>query len=267
MSVDRRTFLRSGAFALGAGAVLAACGSGREGSTDPGRIGVAPALPALPDDAVIDDAAWLHTLQGISLGMLALHEGLSAKGALPGAAAPLSARFIADHRRTADTLAPLVSAAGGTPATAPNAFYLARAIEPALGALDEADGYAASDDLDRDLATIASGFEDWVARSFQAAVTAIADPATRTEVAVLAGEASRRSAGIAAALSPDTLVSPVLHGGQAETDENDFALIYALPARFGQLTGIELQIGGPNTDGARRKVTVNTPADNALLSD
>lgn len=267
MSLDRRTFLRSGAFALGAGAFLAACGSGRQGNTDPGRLGVAPPLATLPGDRAIDDAAWLRTLQGISLGMVALYDGIAAHGSLPGAAAPLAARFVADHRRTADALGALVSAAGGSPATRPNQFFLARQIEPALAALSEADGYAASDDLDRDLSNLAAGFEEWAARSFQAGVVAVKDPAARRQVAVLAGEASRRSAGLAAALSPDTLISPALAGGQPETDENDFPVLYALPARFGQLTGIELQIGGRNSDGARRKITLQTPADNALLSD
>lgn len=267
MSLDRRSFLRTSALAVGASAFLAACGSGRDGVTDPGRLGVAPPLPTLPEDTTIDDNVWLRTLQGVSLAMLEVYKGIAAKGGLPGSAAPLLDRFVADHTRTAATVGELLSANGGSPTTTPNAFYMNRQVAPALAALEEGDGFAASDDLDRDLGAIAHAFEDWAARSYQAAILAVGDVSLRPAIATLAGEASRRSAGVSAALSPNTLVSPTLSGGQDEADENGFPVQYALPARFGQLTGIELVVGGPNPDGARRKINLQTPADNALLSN
>lgn len=259
-SFDRRALLRGGLLAAGAAAFLAACGSGREGNTEPGRVGVAPPLPTLPA-GVIDDAAWLRTLQSISLGLLDVYAGIDEQGGLPGPAGALTERFVADHARTAEALGELVSSAGGAPATAANPFYEDRAILPALAAA--ADG---SDDPERDLSNIAYNFEEWATRSYQAAITSLADPALRSAVSVFAGEAARRSTGLALAISPKTVISPELSGGQPEVDKNGFNVIYAIPSRFGQLTGLELTVGKPNADGARQKLSLQTPADNALLA-
>lgn len=255
--IARRAMLRNSAFVLGAGAVLAACGD-RSGASDPGRLGVAPALPTLAETP-IDDVAWLRTLQGISLGMLSLYAGIDELGGLSGAAAERAARFVSDHQRTAEAVGELVRTAGGAPVTEANPFYVDRAIRPALAAAADD-----SDDVGRDLDNIAHGFEEWCARSYQAAVTALVEPGLRSSIAVLAGEGARRSAGMALAVSPDTVVSPELSGGQAEVDADDFPFVYALPSRFGQLTGIELVIGKPNADGARQKVAIQTPSLNAL---
>jgi len=251
--------LRGGLLAAGGAAFLVACGD-RGGNTDPGRVGVAPPLPTLPE-AEIDDVAWLRTLQGISLGLLEVYAGIDKLGGLTGAPGELEQDFVAAHERTAEALGELVSSAGGTPVTEANPFYSERAIQPALAAAG-----ADSDDLTRDLNNIAYGFEEWCARSYQAAITAITDPELRVQMAVFAGEAARRSTALALAISPDTVVSPTLSGGQAGTDDNDFPIVYALPARFGQLTGLELTLGAPNEDGARVKVGLQTPADNALLA-
>ena len=44
-SMNRRDLLRQGGLALSLGALVAACGSGRSGSSDPGRIGVVVVPP------------------------------------------------------------------------------------------------------------------------------------------------------------------------------------------------------------------------------
>lgn len=260
--LGRRALLRNSLLAIGAGAVLAACGD-REGSTDPGRLGVAPPLPTLPDTGEITDATWLRTLQSLEYTMLAVYAGLAEHGGLPGDAAALADPFAAAHTAAADTLAGLVSAAGGEDYGCVNHFFGPRYVDPVIAAL------ADTDDLERDAGNIAHSFEDWAARSYQAAAARTwDDPALRTTVIGLAAEASRRTAGLALTLSPDTVLSPALTGGQAETDaETGFAVIYAIPSRFGQVSPIELRYGAANADGARETISLQTPAENSLAYD
>jgi hypothetical protein len=260
--LGRRSVLRNGLLAVSAGAFLAACGD-REGSTDPGRIGNAAPLPTLPDTGEITDVTWLRTMQSLEHSMLALYAGLGEHGGLPGDAAPLAERFVADHTRTAAALGELISAAGGTEFACENPFVSDRYVAPVLAGID-ADG----NDVERDISQIASSFEEWIGRSFQAAVAhAWEDPALRSAMAVFAGEANRRAAGLALALSPDTVLSPALTGAPTEPDDNGFPFLYAIPARFGQVSGIELRHGAPNQDGAYAAISLQTPAANTLAYD
>ncbi|HWL44136.1 MAG TPA: hypothetical protein VNQ73_14440 [Ilumatobacter sp.] len=258
--LGRRALLRNSLLALGAGAVLAACGD-REGSTDPGRIGVAAPLPTLPATGEVTDATWLRTLQSLEHSMIALYAGLATHGGLPAKATGLAAPFQAAHVAAAETLAGLVADAGGADFACANPFFADRYVNPVIEALDD------TDDRERDAAQIAYSFEDWAARSYQAvAARTWSDPALRAPLIGLAAEASRRAGGLALTLSPDTLVSPVLTGGQPGAD-NGFPVIYAIPFRFGQISPIELRYGKPNDDGAYRTVSLQTPADNALVYD
>lgn len=259
--LGRRALLRNSLLALGAGAVLAACGD-REGSVDPGRLGVAPPLPTLPEVGTVSDATWLRTLQSLEHTMLSVYAGIADHGGLPGQGAALTEPFTAAHTAAADTLAGLVADADGADFACPNPFFADRYVTPVLDAL------ADSDDAERDLRNIAYAFEDWTARSYQAAsVRSWADPSVRATLIGLAAEASRRAGGLAFAYSPDTLLSPVLTGGQAEVDADGFATMYAIPARFGQVSPIELRYGMANADGARATLSLQTPADNSLLYD
>lgn len=259
--LDRRALLRNSLLALGAGAVLAACGD-REGSTDPGRLGVAPPLPTLPETGEITDATWLRTLQSLEHTMLALYAGLAEHGGLPGAAAALTEPFTAAHDEAAEALAELVAAAGGADYACANPFFTDRYVNPVIAAM------ADTDDAARDAGQIAYAFEDWTARSYQAAAArAWEDPAVRVEIIGRAAEASRRAGGLAVTLSPDTLLSPVLTGGQAETDTDGFPTLYAIPSRFGQVAAIELRYGRANDDGARATVSLQTPGANSIIYD
>ncbi len=259
--LGRRALLRNSLLALGAGAVLAACGD-REGSTDPGRLGVAAPRPTLPEEGEITDATWLRTLQSLEHTMLAVYAGLAEHGGLPGDAAALAQPFTAAHEAATETLAGLVSDAGGADFACANPFFDERYVTPVIGAL------ADSDDAERDATQIAYWFEEWTARSYQAAAGRVwADPAVRVALIGLAAAASRRAAGLAYAVSPDTLISPALAGDPAETDTSGFAVLYAIPSRFGQVGPIELRYGAPNEDGAYRTVSLQTPAANSLAYD
>jgi hypothetical protein len=260
--LGRRSVLRNGLLVVGAGAFLAACGD-REGSTDPGRIGNAAPLPTLPETGEITDVTWVRTLQSLEHSMLALYAGLAEHGGLPGDASPLTDRFVADHERTAAALGGLIGAAGGSEFACENPFFSDRYVAPVLAGID-----AEGNDPERDISQIASAFEEWVARSFQAVVAREwDDPALRPAIAVFAGEANRRAAGLALALSPGTVLSPALTGEPLEPDEQGFPYLYAIPARFGQVAGIELRHGAPNQDGAYATVSLQTPGANALVYD
>lgn len=258
--LPRRAVLRNGLLALGAGAVLAACGD-RSGNTDPGRLGVAAPLPTLPDTGEITDATWLRTLQSLEHSMLALYAGLAEHGGLPGDAASLADGFAAAHERTAALLGELVTAHGGTEFACENPFFSDRYVAPVLEGLG-----AEGNDLTRDVSQIVYAFEEWTGRSYQAAVARDwEDSSLRTTLALLSGEANRRAAALALALGGEIL-SPALEGGQA-AEVDGFPVLYAIPARFGQVGAIELRHGAPNQDGAYAAISLQTPADNALAYD
>lgn len=257
--LPRRAMLRNGLLALGAGAVLAACGD-RTGNTDPGRLGVAAPLPTLPETGEVTDVTWLRTLQSLEYSMLALYAGLAEHGGLPGDAASLADRFVADHERAAAVLGELIAAHGGTEFACENPFFSERYVGPVLNGID-----AEGNDVERDMRQIAYAFEEWTGRSYQAAVARDWEDSTvRTAMATLSGEANRRAAGLALAFDPEAVLSPALQGGQPG-DADGFPVLYAIPARFGQVSAIELRHGAPNQDGAYAAINLQTPADNSLV--
>lgn len=260
----RRALLRNSLLAVGAGAVLAACGD-RSGSTDPGRVGVASPLPTLPETGEVTDATWLRTLQSLEHTMLAVYAGLAANGGLPGDAAALAEPFTAAHTAAAAQLAELVAGAGGDDFACPNPFFNDRYVDPVLASFGETKGTA---DADRDAAQVAYWFEEWAARSYQAAAARTwDDPDLRVPLIRLAAEASRRVAGLALAFDDSLVLSPALTGDTVQPDDAGFVVLYAIPSQFGQVGAIELRYGKPNADGAYAAVSLQTPADNSLLYD
>lgn len=257
----RRALLRNGFLAVGAGAVLAACGD-RSGSTDPGRVGVAAPLPTLPETGEITDATWLRTLQSLEHTMLALYAGLAANGGLPGDAAELAEPFTDAHTAAAELLSELVTGAGGDDFACANPFFSDRYVEPVLAA------FADTDDKARDAAQVTYWFEEWAGRSYQAAAARTwDDPELRRPLIGLAAEASRRVAGLALALDDTLVLSPALNGETVAADDAGFPVLYAIPSQFGQVGAIELRYGIDNADGARATLSLQTPADNSLLYD
>ncbi len=57
---SRRDAFKIGGVTIGLATLVAACGAGREGDDDPGRVGSAPVPTALPEYPV-DDAVLLRT--------------------------------------------------------------------------------------------------------------------------------------------------------------------------------------------------------------
>ncbi|HUF96794.1 MAG TPA: hypothetical protein VMM60_01620 [Ilumatobacter sp.] len=263
---NRRQLLRSGGLALSFGAVLAACGSNRAGSTDPGRLGVAvPPEPLAPTE--FNDLAVLRTLQSIQYTALEVYARIADNGGLPGDDSGLAERAVADHTRHASELGAMISGAGGEEYTCANAFQIERLVDPAFAAVEGDDTLAPTDDAERDLWQIANGFEDWIGRCSQDAVGLIAeDISLRSGIMRLAGETTRLSSAFALHVNPDSFINPILLGRDAmATDEMGFPIPYALPSTFGQVTSIDLLLGSLSDEGGRVKLQLQTPAANSFI--
>lgn len=263
-SLDRRSLLRNGGLVLGFGAIVAACGTERGGSDDPGRLGVAPPPPTLPegDEAEVDDGVLLRTAQSLEFTALAVYDAAAGLDVLTAAESVLVARFVEDHQRHAADIGALATRVGAEPFECPNPFLMDRAVGPILGALD------GTDDLHRDVLNIAHAFEALAGASYQALVAALADPSLRTAAMVVGGEEQRHAAALAAAINPDELINPVLLGGAAnDTDADGFPVPHAIPATVGQLTGITLVVGAPDIETGRFSTNLQTPAANTFVYD
>lgn len=259
-SLDRRQLLRNGGLALSLGAVIAACGGGRGGSDDPGRLGVADPDPEVPDGDV-DDVVLLRTAQSLEYTALAVYDAAAGTGALSDGQLALAGRFVDDHTGHAALLGSLITDNGGDEFTCPNPFLMDRAVVPVLDALD------GSDDLQRDLLNIAHAFEAHAAASYQALVTLLGDRSLRSEVMRIGGDENRHAAALASTINPDSIFSPAMFGEPVANDADGFPVPYAIPATFGQLTGIELVVGARDVDGSRFSTQLQTPAANSLVYD
>lgn len=260
-SLDRRSLLRNGGIMLSFGAIVAACGSGRSGSDDPGRLGVAAPAPTLPE-AELNDGVLLRTAQSLEYTAITVYEAAASLDVLNDTETALVERFVADHERHAAAIGALVTQVGAEEFTCANPFLMDRAVEPTLAALE------GSDDLHRDVLNIAFAFESLAGASYQALVGVLSDKALRSDAIRIGGEEHRHAAMLATLISPDTLINPALLGENAvDTDDEGFPTVYAIPATFGQLTGINLVVGARNDEGARFSTQLQTPAANSFVYD
>lgn len=258
--LDRRALLRNGTLALSFGAIAAACGAGRSGPTNPGRIGVIEPNPTLPPGDV-NDVVLLRTAQSIEYTALAVYEAAAGLDVLSSDEAALVGRFVTDHERHAAAIGALVTQAGGEEFTCANPFIMERAVAPILGALD------GSDDLHRDVLNIAHAFESLAGASYQAVVSSLEDLGLRRAAIVIGGEEQRHAAALAAAINPDELISPAVFAEPVVADDAGFPIPFAIPSTFGQLSGIELVVGEIQGDEGRFSVLLQTPAENTFVYD
>ena len=257
-SLDRRQLLRNGGLMLSMGAVVAACGSTRGGSTDPGRLGVADEATEL-EQAPVTDIVLLRTAQSLEYTALAVYEAADATGALTSAQAALAGRFVEDHTGHAASIGSLIGEHGGAEFTCANPFLMDRAVAPILGALE------GSDDVQRDLLNIAHAFESLAGASYQALVGSLVDLSLRKEMMRIGGEEHRHAAGLAAVINPDSVYSPAMFGEPLLNDADGFPIPYQIPSTFGLLTGIELVVGAQDNEGARLSTQLQTPAQNSFV--
>lgn len=257
-TLGRRALIRNGALTVSLGALASACGTGRTGSDDPGRLGVADEAPELVGDP-IDDVLLLRTAQSLEYTAIDVYAVAAGAGALSSDELAAVQRFVDDHQRHADSLSAVVSQLGGEPFTCANPFIIGRVVTPMLAALD------GSDDLRRDLLNISYAFESLAGATYQEVVPLLSDKSLRITAMQIGGEEQRHAAVVAAALNPDTYVNPTLTGGTEATDERGIAQRYAIPSVFGQVSGIDLTVGAPSEEGTRFSVSLQTPAANSLI--
>jgi rubrerythrin len=257
-SLDRRRFLRNGGLVLSLGAIVAACGDGRGGSDDPGRVGVAPSAPELPD-AEVNDVVLLRTAQSLEHVALEAYAVAKAAKALDQATTDVIDRFVADHTAHADQLGTLITAAGGEAFACANPFIMDRAITPILDAI------ADTDDAARDLVHMAHALESLAAETYQDLVGRLTDPELRREAMLIGADEARHAATLAISIAgADGYVDPTITGGEAPADQ-EFPPVYAVPASFGQLSGVDLVLGAPNSEGVRTRISLQTPAENTFV--
>jgi hypothetical protein len=260
-SLDRRELLRNGGLVLSMGAVIAACGSNRGGVDAPGRLGVADEDPE-SIDTTVNDVVLLRTAQSLEYTALDLYAAAGDLGVLDGGAATLAERFVEDHTGHAARIGALITDLGGEEFTCANPFLVDRAVGPVLGAIAE------SDDQLRDVLNVAYAFEELAGRSYQALVSAISgdNQGARAEAMRIGGDEQRHAAALARAINPDATINPTLVGGEVmDADADGFPIPYAIPAVFGQLTGVPVVLGAPNDEGGRFSATLQTPAENSFV--
>ena len=257
-SLGRRALLRNGGLALSLGAIAAACGTDRGGSTDPGRLGVADEAPEV-EQGVIDDVVLLRTAQSLEHTLLAVYAAVEKAGGLGSAGSALAARFVEDHTAHAAAIGALIKAAGGEEFACANPFIVDRSVDPIFAAID------GSDDTERDLFNISHAFEDLAAATFQALTTALSDPALRSELMRIGSEENRHASALAKVINPGVVFSPAMSGEPLENDSDGFPRVYAIPSTFGQLTGINLVVGARDVEGARFATQLQTPAENTYV--
>ena len=258
--MSRRDVLRSGGLVLSLGALAAACGSEAEGSEAPGRIGIAPPPPTLPE-AVVDDMTLLRTAQSLEYTALDLYEPLLATGALTADETTVFDRIIEDHTAHAAEWGVLIAAQGGTEYTCSNAFIMERNVLPALNAMD------GSDDVHRDVLNIAFAFETLFGASYQSFIPLLTALDLRRATMLVCSDEQRHAAVIARMINPEHTFAPTFFGEPDEKDTQGFPIPYAIPSVFGKVSPIELVVGTPNDEGALFSTLLQTPAANSFVYD
>ncbi len=260
--IDRRSVLRAGGISLSLGAILAACGDGRGGLVEPGRVGTATPGSGLPD-APVNDLTYLRTAQSLEHTAIDVYETALGLGVLDSATATVVRRFMADHRSHSAALGQLITGLGGQPYTCANPWIMERAIAPIIERI------LGSDDQVRDLLATAHALETLAGATYQLFTGMLSDPQLRKAAMTIGADEQRHSATLAMAITgtPDGYISPALFGEELETTTAGFPIPYAIPATFGRLNAHELVVGQRDADGARLTIGLQTPAENSYVYD
>ncbi len=244
---------------LTVGLIGTACASNTAGGT-PGRVGIAPPLPTLPEvEDPASDVTLLRTAQSMEYSALELYKALIATGELSSDEAALFDRIVQDHTRHADEIGQLITAAGGEPFPCSNQFMMNRSINPALAAME------GTDDAHRDVLNIAWGFESMFGASYQSFVRLLQGLDLRTAAAIHSGEEQRHSTVLARVINPNQTFSPTFVGQPEEKDAAGFPVPYAIPSVFGKVSAIDLVVGAVTSEGSRFSIQLQTPAQNTFV--
>jgi hypothetical protein len=257
--VTRRQAFKIGGLTVSLAALVAACGSDREGDTAPGRVGYAPPITDPPDYAV-DDAVLLRTASSLEYTAIAVYEAALEVGGLDGSGQTLVERLIENHQALADEMGALTEAEGGVAWECTNPWLDDRLIAPVLEAIQ------ASDNPTRDVLNLAVALENLAASTHQVLSVELTAPEAKTATLEAATLASRQSAALVVLTrGADGYISPALYGEGIPTDPDGVPYHYAVTDRFGSVGQAELIIGAPDENGVRESFLLQTPAANSFI--
>jgi hypothetical protein len=267
--LSRRRLFELGVSSVAVAVVLSACGDDEVPA--PGRVGNAPDLTE-PPEAEVNDVVYLRTLTSLEYSILAVYGELAALDGVDEDTGALLARLTDDHQAAADAFAELTTGAGGEPYECANAWLMDRTLQPVVdhivgGTVDDTE-IPPTDDPTRDSLGTADALETMAAATAQLYTERLRDPTLRAEVIRAGTAASRRAAVTALRANPPPAgyVSTALTTGEeVGTDEEGFMPQFAVPARFGQLTPVALQVGAADENGQRFTANIETPAENAYV--
>ena len=257
--LGRRDVLKIGGLTLSLAAIVAACGDDISGSTDPGRIGIAPPITE-PPDYPVDDAVLFRTGSSIEQTTILLYEAILDLGVLDEAGTTLVGQLLESHRALDKVMGELTVAAGGEVWPCTNPWFNDRYLVPITDAIK------ASDNQIRDIYNVAVSFENLGAATYQQYSVQVTQPEQRVAVVNASALDSRQSAVLVIAVEgSDGYVSPAIDGLEVGTDADGVPLQYAIPWRFGSVAQFELIVGPPNEEGTREDFVIQTPSLNSYI--
>src|SRR6478752_2828603 len=257
--LGRRDVLKIGGLTLSLAAIVAACGDDISGSTDPGRIGIAPPITE-PPDYPVDDAVLFRTGSSIEQTTILLYEAILDLGVLDEAGTTLVGQLLESHRALDKVMGDLTVAAGGEVWPCTNPWFNDRYLVPITDAIK------ASDNQIRNIYNVAVSFENLGAATYQQYSVQVTQPEQRVAVVNASALDSRQSAVLViAAEGSDGYVSPAIDGLEVGTDADGVPLQYAIPWRFGSGAQFELTVGPPNEEGTREDFVIQTPSLNSYI--
>ena len=182
--LGRRDVLKIGGLTLSLAAIVAACGDDRTGSTDPGRIGIAPPITD-PPNYPVDDAVLFRTGSSIEQTTIILYETILDLGVLDAEGTALIGQLLENHKELDRVMGELTVAAGGEVWPCTNPWFDDRYLVPITDAIK------GSDNQTRDIYNVAVSFENLGAATYQQYSIQVTTPEQRLAVVKAAPYASR----------------------------------------------------------------------------
>ncbi len=257
-AIDRRNALRLGSLAVGAGAVVAACGGDDEEAV-PGRVGFLPPVTD-PPNLNVDDAVLLRTAASLETTIIDLYEAFLDLDVFDQGQAELLQTLIEGHQDARDIFDEQTTVAGGEVWPCANPWYVQRTIEPMLEVV------ADSDNPLRDAFNIVATMENTAGATYQEMSGQLTIVDERQAMIEVGKQMARQSAvWIIGNEGPDGYYSPELFGEESGIDESGVPLQYAITGAFGSVAQIEIVIGAPDENGVRTTFVVQTPSLNSYI--
>ena len=261
-NISRREAIRVSGLSVFGAAFLAACGkqSGVVPSANIVSEGVATELATLPD-GVVTDAVLLRTAASLEYNAIDTYNAVIDGGLLTGDYAKLSdavKRFRDDHQAHADAVNQLAVAVGGKAHTCANSRIDTLYIQPALALITEKD----NPDTSMDVVALAHALENLATQTYQGVVASLSTSTLRADAIRIAQDEARHAVVLAQVLN-----SGYASVGPTTNEATGKPNIASVPAAYGSLASVLLQIGTPNADGLKSTLTLETPSLNALIYD